>query len=55
MLWNLKECIKRKVLQSLSQNPNCSGLVAKDAMEAYGMSVTMIHSPLTELHRICMV
>ena len=34
VLWNLKECVKRKVMQALSQNPNCSGLAAKDAMEA---------------------
>ncbi|KAL5187642.1 Mitochondrial inner membrane protease ATP23 [Glycine soja] len=29
-----QECVKRKVMQALSQNPNCSGLAAKDAMEA---------------------
>ncbi|KAK7381043.1 hypothetical protein VNO78_33567 [Psophocarpus tetragonolobus] len=29
-----QECVKRKVLKSLSANPNCSGFAAKDAMEA---------------------
>ncbi|KAK7266840.1 hypothetical protein RIF29_19497 [Crotalaria pallida] len=29
-----QECIRRRVLESLSSNPNCAGSVAKDSMEA---------------------
>ncbi|KAF9597794.1 hypothetical protein IFM89_021879 [Coptis chinensis] len=29
-----EECIKRRVMQSLKCNPNCSGAAAKDAMDA---------------------
>ncbi|TKY46473.1 Mitochondrial inner membrane protease ATP23 [Spatholobus suberectus] len=29
-----QECVRRKVMKSLSANPNCFGLAAKDSMEA---------------------
>ncbi|KAK7364849.1 hypothetical protein VNO80_13593 [Phaseolus coccineus] len=29
-----QECVRRRVLESLSANPNCSGFAAKDSLEA---------------------
>ncbi|KAL9323716.1 hypothetical protein ACSQ67_008573 [Phaseolus vulgaris] len=29
-----EECVRRRVLESLSANPNCSGFAAKDSLEA---------------------
>ena len=34
MQWNLKECIRRRVMKSLSANPFCSAAAAKESMEA---------------------